>query len=178
MSKLICIDPGHSGKFDPGAVNGKYKEAIVTLGLSKKIAQRLKELGYRVVMTRDEDKALTLQQRCDIANKTKADIFISIHTNSSTNKLAEGIETFKYPKSKHKLAECIQNALVKNFPEEKNRGVKESQFYVLKNTKMPAVLCEVGFISHAETAEKLYSYSYQMKLSRVIVEGVQDFLGK
>ena len=173
----ICIDAGHGG-LDQGAVNGKYREALVNLGLATKLGKELKEKGHKVVYTRETDKALTLQQRCNIANNAEADLFISLHCNSAENKLAEGIETFKYPKSKHKLAECIQNALVKNFPEEKNRGVKESQFYVLKNTKMPAVLCEVGFISHAETAEKLYSYSYQMKLSRVIVEGVQDFLGK
>lgn len=177
MAKLICLDAGHGG-CDYGAINGSYKEKIANLGITLKVGVKLKEKGYDVVYTRVSDRDMTLQERCNVANNSKGDVFVSIHCNSATNKSAEGIETFKYPTSKSKLAKCIQDALVKNFPKEKNRGLKEDKFYVLKHTKMPAALVEVGFISHNETAKKLYSYSYQEKLARVIVEGIEDFFGK
>lgn len=177
MSKklTIVLDPGHGGT-DPGAVNGRYKEAEATLGIANKIADKLKAKGHRVVLTRTKDQALLLQQRCDISNAAKVDAFISIHCNSAENKDASGIETFKYPGVggvTKRLAENVQNSLVTNFTEEKNRGVKEAKYYVLKNTKAPAILVEVGFISHDETAEKLFRFSYQDKLARVIVEGIE-----
>lgn len=171
----FCIDAGHGGS-DPGAVNGKYQEKNATLGIALKIADKLKEKGHQVVLTRSQDQALILQTRCDISNAAKADAFISIHCNSAENKDASGIETFKYPGVggvTKRLAENIQNGLASNFPEEKNRGVKEAQYYVLKHTKAPAVLVEVGFISHSETAEKLFRFSYQEKLARVIAEGIE-----
>jgi len=72
-----------------------------------------------------------------------------------------------------RIAENIQNGLASNFPEEKDRGVKEAKYYVLKHTNAPAALVEVGFISHDETAEKLFRFSYQDKLARVIAEGIE-----
>lgn len=175
MSKVICIDAGHGGT-DPGAVNGRYKESEATLGIANKIADKLKAKGHRVVLTRTKDQALLLQQRCDISNAAKADAFISIHCNSAENKDASGIETFKYPGVggvTKRLAENIQNGLASSFPEEKDRGVKEAKYYVLKHTNAPAALVEVGFISHSETAEKLFRFSYQDKLARVIAEGIE-----
>lgn len=175
MRKVICIDAGHGGA-DPGAVNGKYQEKNVALGIALKIGDKLTKKGHKVVFTRSTDKVLGLQARCDISNVTKADAFISIHCNSAENKQASGIETFKYPGVggiTQRLANNVQNALVTHFPEEKNRGVKEAKYYVLKNTKAPAILVEVGFISHDETAEKLFRFSYQEKLARVIVEGIE-----
>lgn len=175
MSKVICIDAGHGGA-DPGAVNGKHQEKNAALGIALKIGDKLMQKGHKVVFTRSTDKVLGLQTRCDVSNAAKADFFISIHCNSAENKQAFGIETFKYPGVggvTKRLAENVQNALVMNFPEEKNRGVKEAKYYVLKNTKAPAILVEVGFISHDETAEKLFRFSYQEKLARVIVEGIE-----
>ena len=173
MSKIV-IDAGHGRS--TGASNGKYKEDVAALGIAQKLQGNLKANGHTVIMTRDDDTFVTLQKRCEISNGAKADLFVSIHCNSATNKLANGIETFKFPNAKHKLADCIQKALVKNFPEERDRGVKENDFYVLKYTKCPAALVEVGFISHDETAKKLYSYSYQMKLARAISDGIERFI--
>ena len=117
MSKVICIDAGHGGT-DPGAVNGRHKEAEAALGIANKIADKLKAKGHRVVLTRTKDQALLLQRRCDISNAAKADAFISIHCNSAENKDASGIETFKYPGVggvTKRLAENIQNGLGKLF---------------------------------------------------------------
>ena len=175
MSKVICVDAGHGGS-DPGAVNGKYHEKNAALGIALKIGDKLTQKGHKVVYTRSTDKVLGLQARCDVSNVAKADVFISIHCNSAENKQASGIETFKYPGVggiTQRLANNVQNSLTTHFPEEKNRGVKEAKYYVLKNTKAPAILVEVGFISHDETAEKLFRFSYQEKLARVIAEGIE-----
>lgn len=175
MSKVICIDAGHGGA-DPGAINGKYQEKNAALGIALKIGDKLTQKGHKVVYTRSTDKVLGLQARCDISNVAKADAFVSIHCNSAENKDASGIETFQYPGVggiTKRLAANVQNSLSVNFPEEKDRGVKEAKYYVLKNTKAPAILVEVGFISHDETAEKLFRFSYQEKLARVIVEGIE-----
>lgn len=175
MSKVICVDAGHGGS-DPGAVNGKYHEKNAALGIALKIGDKLTQKGHKVVYTRSTDKVLGLQTRCDVSNAAKADFFVSIHCNSAENKQASGIETFKYPGVggiTQRLANNVQNSLTTYFPEEKNRGVKEAKYYVLKNTKAPAILVEVGFISHDETAEKLFRFSYQEKLARVIVEGIE-----
>ena len=169
MAKIICIDSGHGGA-DAGAVNGKQKEKDYTLAIATKVADKLKGLGYTVMMTRDTDKALTLKQRCDVGNK--GTVFVSIHLNSAVNKNANGIETFWWKKGDKTLAANIQNSLVKLFPEERNRGLKTAEYYVLKNTKVPAALVEVGFLSHDPTAKKFNSYSYQDRIANAIVNGI------
>ncbi len=167
----ICLDAGHGG-LDSGAVNGKKYEKSYALSIAIKIADKLEALGHQVVMTRENDKALTLQQRCDIANKNNCKVFVSVHLNASTNKNASGIETFMWKKTDKNLATNIQNSFVTLFPDEKNRGVKTAQYYVLKNTKMQSALVEVGFLSHDETAKKFDSYSYQNRLAEAITNGI------
>ena len=165
----ICIDPAHGG-LDSGAVNGNRLEKSYALSIAIKVADKLEALGHTVVMTRETDKALTLQQRCDIGNK--CDIFVSVHLNAAENKNAHGMETFMWKKTDKKLANNIQSSLVALFPNERDRGVKSAQYYVLKNTKIPAALVEVGFLSHDETAKKFDSYSYQNRLAEAITNGI------
>lgn len=101
-NKIIIIDPGHGGK-DPGAISGKIKEKYIVLKVSKYLVQYLKEMDIKVYMTRNRDKFIELKQRTKIANNKKADLFISIHVNSSNKKHVQGIETyFLSPKSSDK----------------------------------------------------------------------------
>lgn len=174
---MICIDPGHGGE-DRGAVNGNYFEADATLILGKKVTNRLRNAGYRVVMTRNTDKTLSLQKRCDISDDYNADLFVSIHVNSATNKEAQGIETWKstvVQSLTYKLADNVQRALIKA-TDAKDRGVKSQAFYVLKNTNAPAILIEVGFISNAQEVKKIFDTDYQNKLADAIVKGIMDTL--
>ena len=167
----ICIDAGHGGA-DAGAVNGKMYEKDYTLSIAIKVADKLEALGHTVFMTRENDKALTLQQRCDVANKNQCNAFVSVHLNAAENKNASGLETFMWKKTDKTLATNIQNSLIALFPDEKNRGVKSAQYYVLNNTKVSAALVEVGFLSHDPTAEKFHSYYYQNRLAEAIVNGI------
>jgi len=173
-NKTIVIDAGHGG-FDPGAVgvNGlQEKEAVLSIAL--KSAQVLKNHGYKVILTRDTDKFLSLWKRVDIANKSKADIFISIHANSFYNNSAHGIETFFKSNQGKKLADRIQDKLSQSLNRE-NRGIKYGNFYVISKTHMPSVLVETGFVSNKKEAILLQSQDYINRIADSILKGVNDY---
>jgi len=160
----IAIDPGHGGK-DPGAVGAYSKEKDINLALCLKLKQRLKASGIDVIMTRETDVYLDLQPRCDIANKNKADYFLSVHCNSVKDRNARGTETFSYARgtSAYKLAEILQETMVR-VSGSMDRGVKTARFYVLRETKMPAVLVETLFISNEAEEKKLNDKVWQDRL--------------
>ena len=169
----ICIDPGHGGK-DPGAVNGEYQEKNFTLDIAKKLAFFLEsENEFEIIFTRTEDVYVSLQDRCDIANRYNCDLFISIHINSAADSDAYGIETLCYEEIKSKkLAYNIQKALI-NATKAKDRGVKvNNSLYVLNTTKMAAILAELGFISNYPELFKLEQDDYQNKMAEAIALGI------
>lgn len=175
MSRIICIDPGHGGK-DPGAVNGEYQEKRLALEIAYKLTDKITPYDFKVLLTRQGDKYLSLQERCDMANKCKCDLFISIHINSATNPSANGIETLCYDEFQSKnLAKYIQKALI-TATGAKDRGVSPTNMlYVLNSTKMPAVLVEAGFISNQEDLELLIDNYYQDKIAEAIALGICDY---
>lgn len=175
MSRIICIDPGHGGK-DPGAVNGECQEKRLALKIAYKLTDKITQYDFKVLPTRQGDKYVSLQERCDMANKCNCDIFVSIHINSATNPSANGIETLCYEEFQSKnLAKYIQKALI-SATGAKDRGVKiTNMLYVLTNTKMPAVLVEVGFISNQEDLELLIDDYYQDKIAGAIALGICDY---
>lgn len=180
--KKICIDAGHQGVgngLDCGAVNKNFHEADATLAIAKKVQKKLKAKGYSVKMTRTNEKALTLAQRCKISNEYDADLFVSIHLNAATNKSASGIETWRYTnvgKQTKELAENVQTELIAATGW-KDRGVKKtSSFYVLKHTKASACLVEAGFISNDKECQKLFKESYQNKIANAICKGIEKTL--
>lgn len=170
MAKIV-LDPGHGG-VDVGAVGaeGQY-ESNINLLVARRLRLALKD-KHEVTLTRNSNVAVSLGERCRIANSANADLFISIHCNSAVNRDAHGVETFKYPTSKSRLANNIQDELIKATGA-KNRGVKTSQFYVLKHTKMPAVLVEIGFLSNLHERKKITSTKYQTLIVDAIVRGIE-----
>src|SRR6056297_3337998 len=121
---VVVIDPGHGGK-DPGAVAGDVQEKDINLRIAAGVYVKLLENGYKVKMTRTNDSFIRLYDRAAIANDMKADVFISIHNNSSGSNKAGGTEILYYPGSKKgkRLAGLIQSNLVDrlNFDD---RGIK------------------------------------------------------
>lgn len=109
-NKVIVIDPGHGGK-DPGAIGYKsYREKVIVLDISKKLRDILKSRGYRVFMTRDNDRFLKLSERTVYANKRNADLFVSIHANAVAKKNANkvyGIECYFLDKSRSSTAKRV-----------------------------------------------------------------------
>ena len=199
-NRVIVIDAGHNYGGDTGAVrtfNGvKYDETELNMQLAEKVKAELIKKGFEVVMTRNTGERPvssnlreSLQQRVDIANNCNADLFISIHHNASTSSSAYGFEAYyssdtsalsgvdtnyKVNKSKE-----IGTALVNNASSQLsmyNRGLKDDAFYVVKNTNMPAILIENGFISNPTEAAKISSSSHQQKLAEIIANVVSEKL--
>lgn len=171
----IVIDAGHGGK-DAGAVNGGKYEKAVTLATAKILKSALESKGFDVILTRDTDVFLELSERCRISNQANADLFISLHCNSATNKTAQGIETWKYQGSNNPYAVNVQKRLIEATGT-KDRGVKDGTFYVLRGTKCKAILVEMGFISHDEESVKLFKTYYQTTIAKAITQGVIDTVG-
>ena len=175
----ICIDPGHGGA-DPGAVGPTgLREKDVNLAVGLKLAELLKPIA-EVKLTRTKDIAVSLKDRAQIANSFGCDYFISVHTNSFTDRKVGGVETWAYAKGGQgeKLAKAVQPELVKatGFA---NRGVKfNSGFAVLRDTKAPAILTETGFISNPAEEKLLKTAAFREKIAKAIAQGVAKQLGK
>lgn len=168
----VVVDAGHGGK-DAGAVNGGKYEKAVALATAKILKIELEKLGHTVILTRNTDIFLELSERCRISNQANADLFISLHCNSSTNKTAQGIETWKYVASVNPYAVNVQKRLIEATGA-KNRGVKDGTFYVLRGTRCKAILVEMGFISHADESIKLFKTHYQTTIAKAITQGIID----
>jgi len=139
--------------------------------------------GFGVVDCSPSRNDNSLDDRCNIANKEKCDLFVSIHYNAITGKWqasAEGIETYHYINNSGKgirAAQAIHTELMKG-TKMKNRGVKGANFYVLKNTDMMAVLVECGFMDNKEDAILMKSKSYRQECSIEICKGICNIFGK
>lgn len=145
----VLLDYGHGGS-DPGAVYKGRREANDVLKLGQAVKQLLAAGGVKVDETRSKDRFLTLEERVKMEKSKAYDLFISIHRNAFKPEKATGAEVFVYRLATSKAlpyAKRVQNALVNvGF---KNRGVKEQAFFVLRNTRAPAMLIEVGFIDNS-----------------------------
>lgn len=173
----IVIDPGH-GDHDPGAVADDIYEKDITLDIALKTEKLLKDAGYKVRLTRDDDSFLELGERAEFANKRNAKVFISIHCNSLEDGNGQGIETY-YGESKTKadvtLAEKIQKCLITQTGA-RDREVKEATYTVLVRTEMPASLVEVGFMTNDAERAQLMDEHYQELVAQGIAEGIDSYL--
>ena len=179
MKKLV-IDLGHGGS-DPGAIgqDGTH-EADIVLAIGKEIEILLK--GYKVdyKFTRLTNKSVSLLERCRIANGFNADYFVSIHINSASDKSVRGVEVFKYSNSNGKINKFCDDVCrdISKQLSIRNRGPKiGNQLYVVKNTKMPAALIEVDFISNKDCERDLNDLNNIKQLSKIIFDRLIDMVG-
>jgi len=175
---IIMIDPGHSGT-DPGAVGPSgVKEKDINLLVAERLHLLMAESGIEAYMTRIGDVEVPLAKRTELANSINADYFISIHANAATSPTAHGTETYYYYGSEEgrKLAEAVQAELVAATGLA-DRGIKESGFYVLRATAMPAILVELAFLSNPEEERLLATSAFQEKCARAIWEGAKKATG-
>jgi|GEM_PF-1298972 len=173
--KIIVIDPGHGGN-DPGAIatDGTYEKAF-TIDISNRLKRMLEESGAVVIMCRQHDENPSLQDRCDIGNNNNADIFLSIHINSFFHPYAGGTETFYYKPTDKPLAYCIQDAMVKALGFRDN-GLKRGRLYVLRNTRMPAMLVEPGFITNPLEFSRMNQPEIREKIARAVADGTLRYV--
>lgn len=172
--KLVVIDAGHGGH-DPGAISvSKKKEKDFALSLALKTAKLLENSStIDVVLTRSDDTFLELSDRVKIAEKLKADVFISIHANAGPS-TASGTETFYQRSSSKSLATVIHKNML-NAVGLKDRGVKYGNFHVIRETTMPATLLEVGFLTNKTDESKLYDPGVQDRVAQSIVNGLNEY---
>lgn len=174
----IYIDPGHGGN-DPGAVGiGGIKEKDINLAVAKYLQTELKRQGFDVMMSRTSDVTKSLKERTSEANKWGADIVVSNHSNAHPRNIIHGTETYvyKYGFKSEMLANNVQINLVSTLGT-KNRGVKEGNFAMVRDTVAPAILVELGFISNEEDCAKLMTATYQKECAVAICKGICKYFG-
>ena len=178
---LVIIDPGHGGN-DPGAIGiGGLRETDVVLEVSKIVKKLLSDKGVKTRLTRINEVDLDLPPRVSFANNTDADIFVSIHANASRGKRRDinGLETFYYRGWRGRLlAKRIQKQILRVSPGSPDRGVKQGRYYVIKNTKMPAVLVEIGFLTGRLDARRLEKNAHRKRIAYAIAKGILEYLSK
>ncbi len=175
----IVIDPGHGGTDRGAKAKPPYcEEKKISLLTARLVKKYLDQLGYHVVMTRNTDAFVSLSDRVEIANQAGCNVFVSVHFNSSRHTSAQGIEVFfsesgeqSRSSSSKKLADSILSRVIRHTSAH-SRGVKRGNFYVIRETSMPSVLVEGGFISNDEERAFLKSREYQEKIARGIADGI------
>lgn len=167
----VVIDPGHGG-FDRGGIPGqRVPEKTMALDVAQRLAKKLRQAGYRVVMTRDSDVFVPLGERVRIANSYPDAVFVCVHFNSATRAGANGIETYYYSNGSAKLAADIHRHVIAGTSTD-NRGIRRRGYYVLRRTAAPAVLVECGFLTNPTEASLALQSSYRERLADRIADGV------
>lgn len=184
QGKVIVVDAGHGGK-DSGGKHGTVYEKNIALPIARLTSKLLGDAGASVIMTRADDTFIALGDRSKVANESDAALFISIHVNSNqvANSRSGGM-TFHHMQDPvgMLLAECIQSEIAKvskipNMGIWSDRRIYQSGFAVLRNSKMPSVLIELGFINHSYDRARMLQPTFREDIARAIVRGVRVFLG-
>lgn len=185
FGKKIVIDPGHGGK-DIGTQSiskPRYREKSLNLVTAKFVREYLVGMGYEVILTREKDHFISLEERARFANAQGAALFVSIHYNAAPSREAEGIEVFYHPSSEHKkrtarsrrLAWCVLKKMLA-VTGAKSRGVKTANYAVIRQTTMPAILVEGGFLTNEAELMRLKTPTYLKMLAWGVAQGVHQFM--
>ena len=183
LGKVIYIDPGHGG-LDPGAMYQSVMEKDINLSISRKLEKKLFSLGAIVYLTRygDYDLAVNntinrkrsdLSRRGNIINKSKCDIFISIHLNAEETGLYRGAQAFYSDNNEQNqlIASILQDEFKKNLNSTR-KYKNNNDLYLQKRIKVPGVLVELGFLSNSNERYLLKQQNYQEKLALTITNGI------
>ena len=174
----IIIDPGHGGH-DPGTIGiGGFREKDVVLPISFDVVEILRKQDIEVIMTRNTDNFISLEGRTDMANNLDADLFVSIHANAINLSRPDvnGLETYYYKsKNGRRLAEIIHWSIL-NGVNIDNRGIRQARFFVLRHSKMPAVLVEVGFLTGAIDSSRLKNPNHRRQMAEAIARGIIEYI--
>jgi N-acetylmuramoyl-L-alanine amidase len=173
----VILDPGHGGS-DGGAVamidGVEIVEKDIDVAVTEMVKALLERQNIEVLLTRDEDVDMDLKERTKFANSTDADLFVSLHCNTSEDtSSANGLECY-YEKQGNKGKELAENILNAASSTGKivTRELRTEMMYVVRFSNMPAVLVEMGFMTNAEELEKLCRTSYQQILAGAVAEGI------
>ncbi len=172
----IVLDAGHGGD-DTGAISnyGTLFEKDITLETVLTVKRRLETEGATVVLTRNTDTNVTLDEICATSIENKADIFISFHFDSTEHmNEASGTTTYYYYQSYDKLARTINQSLTNWLPLQ-NRGVEYGNYQILRENTQPSVLLELGYMNNDYDLETFYTTEYQENVANALVEGLTKY---
>lgn len=201
---MVVLDAGHGGA-DPGTGQGSLQEKGFTLDIVKRVRARLRDNHVNVLLTRDRDATMSLEERCWRADRYGADVFVSIHLNASRNQAISGVETYIVPASGYPTTvEVEQNVLTvkgKDCPGNRfdganvvlaqylhkgllahtgslDRGLRRARFYVIRNANSPAALVECGFLSNRGEAKKILDAAYRDQIAEGLSRGILTYLSR
>lgn len=166
----VVIDAGHGGK-DGGSVWNGLVEKKLCLDVAKRVEAGLKSRGVKTVMTRRTDTFVELAQRARIANRVPSSVFVSIHFNGSRRTIISGGEVY-YRSTRGRILASSVSRSIKNSVTGGTRGIFHADYKVLRETRMPAVLVECGYISNKREAQRCADPSHRQKLADAIVSGL------
>ena len=194
----VVLDPGHGGQ-DSGAMCGTVLEKDLTLDVARRTERLLRAAGFSTVLTRDNDRYVSLAERASLGNRTDNSLFVSIHFNDNARATASGVETYyaRRPSAappgfflwlpflqwadaapstekSESLASFIQAALVER-TQAVNRGTKPEKFFVITNVRRPAALVEGGFLTNKSDVTKLATTEYRQEIAMAISDGVHRY---
>lgn len=171
--RTVVIDAGHGGH-DNGGQWGRVYEKHLALDTAARLEGKLKRLGYQTVMTRRSDYFISLPQRVSTANRYRNAIFVSIHYNYTWKQHVSGLETFYHSAEGRKLAHYVQSNIVRR-TRTVDRSAKYARFYVIRNTTIPSILVEGGFVSNASERNRMKSAWFRDSIAQGIVDGIQRY---
>lgn len=182
---LIVIDPGHGGEDDgtKSLIKPIFLEKYLNLTTAKYLAAYLEQMGYQTIMTRYDDTFIPLKARAQFANERRPLLFVSVHYNAATSAQAQGVEVFYYKSEDNKSRTHTSKSLASSILGEvllltgaPSRGVKHGNYAVIRETDMPAVLIEGGFLTNTEEYLKLKQVDYLKKVAWGIAVGINKFV--
>jgi N-acetylmuramoyl-L-alanine amidase len=176
----IVVDAGHGGK-DPGASfrpYGQMLEKAINLDMARRLKRALDEMGATVIMTRNSDEFIELEERAEISNRAKADLFISLHTDSHKNRQYSGITIYIEPNASsrtvrisHQMFQSLKSSGFECF------DIREKNLNVLRNNRRSAILVECGFLTNRQDAKQLNDEDYRQRLAAGLARGIAACLG-
>lgn len=170
-ARTVVIDAGHGGHDRGGVPGQRYSEKLYTLDVARRLERNLRSAGFRTVMTRNGDSFVSLSGRCAIANRQRNAVFISVHFNSGRREGANGIETYYYGRSSGAFASIV-HAYVLRAAGTENRNVRRRGFYVLRHTRIPAVLAECGFLTNRAEGRRISSSGHRQRLADALSRAI------
>ncbi|WP_162785101.1 SH3 domain-containing protein [Bacillus sp. P14.5] len=175
--KTILIDPGHGGR-DSGTIGyrGTFEKEL-TLSTSQILYDLLKNAGANVILTRNDDSYSSLNTRVALAHYHDSDAFISIHYDSISDSSVKGYTAYYYHQYQKELSQTVLDSLAKSLSS-RNRGLKQGDYYVIRENKQPAVLLELGYLSNPSEEALSSTHSFQDMAARSIYYGLDDYFSE
>ncbi|OJF92649.1 N-acetylmuramoyl-L-alanine amidase [Alkalibacterium sp. 20] len=171
----IVIDPGHGG-YDPGAVAvSGFTEKEITLSTALLLANQLKKAGANVILTRDTDEHISLNDRVYYAHRANADAFVSLHYDAiEVANSMSGTTTYYYSENEKALADTVNHYLAKDV-DLNNNGVRQGNYFVLNQNAQPSILLELGYLNNDHDITVVNTYAYQASVADAVFQALDDY---